>query len=343
VRTAIRFSASLVAAAAIAGACSLPARAETAADFFKGRQVTIYIGTGPGGGYDFYGRLVARHLGRHIPGTPSVVPNNMPGAGSLRAANFLYEVAPKDGTALGIITQTVALEEALGTPGVRYKAADFTWIGRVTSNVEVSLTSSASPVKSIDDAMRIQIPIAGTGPGLASVVYPTVLNHVIGTKFKIVSGYAGSAECMIAVERGEVDGALTSWNSLKTTQRAWVDEKKVNLLVQYGTERHAELRDVPAVVELGKTAEAKQVLALYASGSVMGRSIVAPPNIPAERLKALRDAFNAMVKDPEFLADIEKGKIEFDPAPGEKLQQVIAEAANIPSAVLALARAARGL
>jgi tripartite-type tricarboxylate transporter receptor subunit TctC len=310
---------------------------------FKGKQVIVYVGTGPGGGYDFYGRLVARHLGKHLPGEPNVVVNNMPGAGSLRAANYLFEVAPKDGTAMGIITQTVALEEVLGTPGVRYKAAEFTWIGRVTSNVEVQVIGRASPVKSIEDALKIQIPVCGTGPGLASTVYPTVLNHVLGTKFKIIAGYAGSAECMIALERGEVDGALTSWNSLKTTQKSWVDEKKVNLTVQFNDRRHAELPNVPAVVELGKSTEDKQVLALYASGAVMGRAFVAPPGIPPERVKVLRGAFNAMLKDREFLADIEKGSVEFDPAPGERLQEVVAEAAKIPAAVLQRAQAARGM
>ncbi len=322
-------------------ALALPAAAQTVD--FKGRQITVYVGTGPGGGYDFYGRLVARHIGKHLPGEPNVVVNNMPGAGSLRAANYLFEVAPKDGTAFGIITQTVALEEVLGTPGVRYKAADFTWIGRVTSNVEVQVINRTSPVKSIEDALKTQIPVCGTGPGLASTVYPTVLNHVLGTKFKVIAGYAGSAECMIALERGEVDGALTSWNSLKTTQKSWVDDKKVNLTVQFNDRRHAELPAVPAVVELGKSNEDKQVLALYASGAVMGRAFVAPPGMPPERVKVLRDAFNAMLKDPEFLADIEKGKIEFDPAPGERLQEVVAEAAKIPPAVLQRAQAARGL
>jgi tripartite-type tricarboxylate transporter receptor subunit TctC len=328
-------------AAGIVGS-SDPARAQTAAEQFKGKQINIYVGTGPGGGYDFYARLVARFLGKHI-GDATVVVTNMPGAGSLRAANYVWEVAPKDGTALGLITQTVALEEALGTPGVRYKAAEFNWVGRVTSNVEVSLASAKSPVKNIEDLKRIEMTTAGSGPGLASVVYPTVLNHVIGTKFKIISGYAGSNESLLALERGEVEGALTSLNSLKTTQKDWVDSKKVNLLVQFGDKRHVDLPDVPAVVELGKTEEDKQVLALYASGAVVGRAILAPPNMPPARLKALQDGFQAMLKDPEFLAEIEKNKIEFDPASGDAIKKVVAEAANISPAVLARARAARGM
>jgi tripartite-type tricarboxylate transporter receptor subunit TctC len=339
----IRISACLAAAAIVAGLSTFQAHAQKAGDYFNGKQITIYAGTAPGGGYDFYARLVARFIGKHIHENATVVVTNMPGAGSLRAANYIYEVAPKDGTALGLITQTVALEDALGTPGARYKATDFNWIGRVTSNVEVSLAASASPVKNMEDAKRIEMPVAGTGPGLASTVYPTVLNHVIGTKFKIVSGYAGSAECLLAMERGEVEGALTSLNSLKTTQKDWIDQKKVNILVQYGITRHAELPDVPAVVELGKTEEDKQVLALYASGAVIGRSIVAPPRMAPERLKVLQDAFQAMVKDPEFLAEIEKNKIEFDPASGDYIKKIVAEAADISPAVLARAKAARGM
>ncbi len=347
--TSIRFRAScgagLAGAALIAGLGlgGAPAQAQSAAELFKGKQITIYVGTGPGGGYDFYARLVARFLGKHISDSTAVVVTNMPGAGSLRAANYVWEVAPKDGTGLGLITQTVALEEALGTPGVRYHAADFNWIGRVTSNIEVTLAASKSPVKTIEDAKKIEITMAGSGPGLASVVYPTVLNHVIGTKFKIVSGYAGSNESLLALERGEVEGALTSLNSLKTTQKDWVEQKKVNLLVQYGTARHPDLPDVPAVVELGKTDEDKQVLALYASGAVVGRAILAPPNMPPQRLKALQDAFQAMLKDPEFLAEIEKNKIEFDPASGDFIKKIVAEAANIAPAVLARAKTARGM
>jgi tripartite-type tricarboxylate transporter receptor subunit TctC len=267
----------------------------------------------------------------------------MPGAGSLRAANFLYEVAPKDGTALGTITQSVALEEALGTPGARFKAAEFTWLGRVTTNVELTLTRQGSAGKTIQDVMTREIPVAGTGPGLASVVYPTVLNNIVGTKFNVVTGYSGSNESMLAMERGEVDGALTSWNSLKTTQKAALDEKRVNLLVQYTLEKHPDLPHVPTMVELARNPEDRQVLALYASGAAVGRAIMAPPNLVAGRTKVLRDAFDAMLTDAAFLDDIEKTKAEFDPLSGEKLAKLIADTANVPDAVRERARAARGL
>jgi tripartite-type tricarboxylate transporter receptor subunit TctC len=339
-RVSNSFSAALTLAL---GLIAAPVAADPIADFYKGKSVAMVIGTAAGGGYDFFGRLVARHLGNHIPGNPSVIPNNMPGAGSLRAANYLYEIAPKDGTAIGIITQTVALEEALGTPGVRFKAAEFAWIGRVAANVEVQLLSERSKAKTIQDLMTMEVPVAGTGPGLASVVYPTVLNNILGTKFKVVTGYTGSTEALLAVERGEVDGALTSWSSLKTTQKSWIDEKKVNILVQYTLEKHPDLPNVPTVVELAKTPEDRQILALYASGAVVGRSIAATPKLPADRLKALRAAFQAMLKDPAFLAEIEKTKADFDPMSGEELEKVIADSAKMNDAVRDKARAARGL
>ena len=328
---------------ALAYAVTASANAQSVEQFYKGKTVNLYIGYGPGGGYDFFGRLVARHIGRHIPGQPSVVPQNMPGAGSLRAANYVYNVAPKDGTALGIVTQTVALEEALGTPGVQYKADGFNWIGRATSNVDMILTWHTSKVKTIEDAKQFEAPVAGTGPGSPAEFMPKVLNSVVGTKFKVITGYPGSNEGMLAMEKGEVEGATTSWNTIKTSKQEWLKNKSINMIVQLTPDRHRELPDLPAMVELGKTAEQKQILSLYASGAVVGRSIFASPGIPADRVKALRDAFTAMTKDPVFLAEVEHTKAEFDPMSGEELQKVIEDAAKIPAATREKARVARGL
>ena len=318
------------------------ANAQSVEQFYKGKTVNVYIGYGPGGGYDFFGRMVARHIGRHIPGNPNVIPQNMPGAGSLRAANYVYNVAPKDGTALGIVTQTVSLEEAFGTPGVQYKADGFNWIGRATSNVDMLLTWHTSKTKTIADAMKYETPVAGTGAGSPAEFMPKVFNNVIGTKFKVISGYDGSTSGLLAMEKGEVDGATTSWNTVKTSRQDWLKNKSINLVVQYTPDRHKELQDLPDMVELGTNAEQKQILALYASGAVVGRSIFASPGIPAERVKALRDAFTAMTKDPVFLAEIEQTKAEFDPMSGEELQKVIEDAAKIPAATREKAKAARG-
>jgi tripartite-type tricarboxylate transporter receptor subunit TctC len=267
----------------------------------------------------------------------------MPGAGSLRAANYVYNIAPKDGTALGIVTQTVALEEALGTPGVQYKAAGFNWIGRATSNVDLMLTWKNAKAKTIEDAMKYETPVAGTGPASPAEFMPKVLNHVLGTKFKVITGYPGSNEGMLAMEKGEVDGATTSWNTLKTSKQDWLKNKTITILVQYTPYRHKELPDVPNMVELGKTAEQKQILALYASGAVIGRSIFTSPGVPADRIKALRDAFTAMTTDPVFLAEVEKTKAEFDPMSGEELQKAIEDASHVSPEVREKARAARGL
>jgi tripartite-type tricarboxylate transporter receptor subunit TctC len=329
-------------AAVLISAATASANAQSVEQFYKGKTVNIYIGYGPGGGYDFFGRLVARHIGRHIPGTPNVIPQNMPGAGSLRAANYVYNVAPKDGTALGIVTQTVSLEEALGTAGVQYKADGFNWIGRATSNVDMLLTWHTSKVKSIEDAKKIETPVAGTGAGSPAEFMPKVLNNVIGTKFKVITGYDGSTAGMLAMERGEVDGATTSWNTIKTSKQDWLKSSAINLIVQFTPDRHKELQNLTDMVELGTTDEQKQILSLYASGAVVGRSIFASPGIPTERVKALRDAFTAMTKDPVFLAEVEQTKAEFDPMSGEELQKVIEEAAKIPPAVREKAKAARG-
>lgn len=315
--------------------------AEPVADFYKNQTVTIYIGYAPGGGYDLYGRLAARHIGRHIPGAPTVVAQNMPGAGSLKLANFLYNVAPKNGSVLGVISQSTPQEEALGTQGVNYKSNNFYWIGRITSNVELSVVWHTSKIESIQDAKTSEVTVAGTGPTSASVVYPKVLNGIAGTKFKVVSGYGGSAEGVLAMERGETMGALLSWASLKSTRRTWLAEKKVVVLVQYAPKRHADLPNVPAMTELGSTPDERRILALYASGAEVGRALTAPPGIAAERVHALRNAFDNMIKDRNFLAEVKKRNIEFDPLAGEDLQKVVTEASTIPPGLVARARAAR--
>jgi tripartite-type tricarboxylate transporter receptor subunit TctC len=324
-----------------AGAAFSPAKAESVADFYKGKTINVYIGYGAGGGYDLYGRLLARYIGAHLPGTPTVVAQNMPGAGSLKAANYLFNVAPKDGTALGIVTQSTPQEEALGTKGIAYRANQFIWIGRMTSNVELTVVWHTSGVKTIEDVKNKETFVAGTGPTTPSEVFPRVLNGVVGTKFKVVAGYRGSAESVLAMERGEVTGALVGWATMKSTKQPWLQEKKVNVLVQYAMKRHPDLPDVPTMVELGKTDEDRKILALYASGADIGRAFLAPPKVPADRVKALRTAFDDMVKDPALLADIKKGNIEFDPMSGEELQKLAAESVDVPAALIARAKAVR--
>lgn len=336
------FSAAAMAGIVCVGVTADRALSSSASSDFTGKTISLYIGSDAGGGYDFYGRLFARHFGQHVTGKPKVVPQNMPGAGSLRAANFLYNAAPKDGTALGIITQTVALEEMLGTPGVQYQASRFNWIGRLTPNIDVSVTWHTSAGKDIESSKRHIIPVAGTGQGNVAEVMPRVLNEIVGTKFQVVAGYKGANAAMLAMERGEVDGAATSWANLKISKRDWLNEKKINIVVQYTPERHPELPDVPALIELGSTAEDKQVLALYGSTAVIGRSFTTTPDVPADTLAILRNGFDAMVLDAAFLSEVEKGKLEFEPMAGVQLQSVIANSRNVSDAVKERARKARG-
>jgi tripartite-type tricarboxylate transporter receptor subunit TctC len=336
--SALRIGLAAVAATAVF-ASSWPVWAQSAEQFYRGKTINVYIGFAPGGSYDYFGRLLARHYGQHVPGHPNVVAQSMPGAGSFKAANYVYSVAPKDGTAMGIATQTIALEEALGTPGVMYKSAEFNWIGRATAIVEVTLTWHTSNAKTIEDAKRYETPVAGTGSGSPSEGYPKLLNGVAGTKFKVITGYPGSTDGMLAAEKGEVDGALTSWNTLRISKQDWLRDKKINLLVQYTLERESDLAEVPAIVELGKSDIDKQVLAFYASGAAVGRSFMAPPGMATDRVKVMRTAFDDMLKDPEFLAEIDKAKAEFKPMSGEKLQELIASAANAPKEVIDKTRA----
>jgi tripartite-type tricarboxylate transporter receptor subunit TctC len=262
----------------------------------------------------------------------------MPGAGGLIGTNYLYNVAPKDGTMVGIVPQTVAIAHVLGAAGAKFDVGKFNWIGRINSNSEIEQTWYMSKVKTIADAKTNQAVLAGTGPDSSSVVFPRILNDMFGMKFKVVPGYEGGNMATLAMERGEVDGIVRPWSVTKTVHPEWLKEKKINLLVQYSVERHSELKDVPAVVDLAENDTQRQILGLYASGSDIGRAIVAPPGLTAPVLAVLRTAFQDTMKDPAFLKDIEDNKLDFDPLPGEKLQEIVRKVENVPSSVVETAR-----
>lgn len=289
------------------------AGAQTGDALFAGKTITINIGNTPGGSYDLYGRMVARFLGKHLPGNPTVVASNMPGAGTIKAANYIYSVAPKDGTALGIVTETLALEQAVSNPAALFDAAKFNWVGRVASSNNIHMQWHTAKVQSIEDAKKTVSPVAAAGAGNLSEVIPNLLNAVIGTKFKVISGYPASAEGMLAMERGEVEGAASSWAAVKTGKKDWLAEKKIKIILQDVPTRSAELPDVPALGELGETPDDKALLGLYASGGAIGRAFIAPPGIQPAALKALQDGFMAMVKDPEFLAEMQKSSLDVEP------------------------------
>ena len=316
--------------------------AQPVEEFFARKTVTVTIGYTAGGSYDLYGRMVARHLGKHIPGQPNVIAQNMPGAGSLKAANYLYEVAPKDGTALGVIVESAALEQALANPAAQYDAAKFAYLGRVASSNNIFMQWHSAPVQSLDDARRSETSLAGTGPGSIAETIPGLLNALTGTRFRLVSGYPASTEAMLAMERGEVEGASSSWAAVKTGKQAWLRERKIKIILQTAPERIAELPDTPSLGEVGETPEDRQVFALYASGSAIGRSVLTPPGVPAERLRALRAAFAAMVVDPEFVGDLQRLNVELEPLPGEQVANLVARALNTPAAVRERAKLAFG-
>jgi tripartite-type tricarboxylate transporter receptor subunit TctC len=318
------------------------AAAQPVEQFFARKTVTITIGYTAGGSYDLYGRMVARYLGKHIPGQPSVIAQNMPGAGSLKAANYLYEVAPKDGTALGVIVESAALEQALANPAAQYDAAKFTYLGRVATSNNIFMQWHTAKVQSLDDAKRMESSLAGTGPGSIAETVPRLLNALVGTRFKLVSGYPASTEAMLAMERGEVEGASSSWAAVKVGKQAWLRENKIKIILQTTPERIAELPHTPSLGEIGDSAEDRQVFALYASGSAIGRSVLAPRGVPAERVQALRNAFQAMVKDPEFVADIQRLNVELDPLPGEQVGELVVRTLSVPAAVRERAKLAFG-
>ena len=320
-----------------------PANAQDAAAHFKAnRTINLYIGYAPGGSYDLYARMVARHFGRHIPGEPAVVPSNMPGAGSLQAANFIYSVAPKDGTALGALGETLAMEQALRNPGVKYDASKLTWIGRIASSNNIHLVWHTAKAQSVEDALKYEMTVAGTGPANLAETVPRLLNALIGTKFKVISGYASSGPGMLAMERGEVDGAGTSWAAVKSTKQDWLREKKVKVILQDLPERDPELPDVPALLEFGKTEADKQLLNLYASGGAIGRAISGPPGMAAPVATALRQAFQEMVKDPQLKADLAKAQLDLEPATHEALQATVDKTVNVSDEIRARVRSIFG-
>ncbi len=309
---------------------------------FARKTITIYVGNTAGGTYDLYGRLVARSLGRFLPGHPSVVVENMPGAGSLRAANFIYGAAPKDGTALGLITENIAIEQALSNTAAQYDASKLTWIGRAGPSNAIHAMWFTSRVQSIDDAKKYEATLAGTGAGNLAEIIPTLLNAIIGTKFKIVRGYPAASEALLAMERGEVEGASANWQTIKIAKKDWLAEKKVKVILQDLPARGPDLLDVPALAELGDTPDDRQLTALYASVGAIGRSIFGPPGMPAANAAALRDGFIAMTKDPEFLADAQKASLELAPGSGDDLQKAVVKTLAIPEIVRAKARAIFG-
>ncbi len=322
-------NAALAASLCFAAVC-IGTGAQAEDDLFARKTITIYVGNTAGGTYDLYGRLVARHLGAFLPGKPSVVVENMPGAGSLRAANYIYGAAPKDGTAMGIVTETIAIEQALSNPAAQYDASKFAWYGRVGPSNAIHAMWRTSKVQSIDDAKTYESTLAGTGAGNIAEIIPTLLNALLKTKFKIVRGYPAANEALLAMERGEVEGASANWATIKIQKKEWLVDKKVKIILQDLPTRGPDLQDVPALGELGDTPDDRQLTGLYASVGAIGRSMFGPPGVPAATVSALRDAFDAMNKDRDFIADATKANVETAPGSGADLQASVEKTLALP-------------
>ena len=320
--------------ALIALAASSIAHAQGPADFYKGKTLELQIGYSSGGGYDLYARLIARHLGKHMPGHPQVVPKNMAGAGGMRLANWLNSAAPKDGTVVGAVSRAMAFEPLLGNKAAQYDGTKFNWIGSANDEVSVCVAWHTSGVTSYEDVLTRELAVGSGGVADDTYQFPAVLNGMLGTRFKMVTGYPGGNEINLAMERNEVQGRCGfPWSTVKATRQSWVDEKKINLLMQFSLAKHADLPGVPLVVDLAKNDEQRQVLKLIFSRQVMGRPYAAPPGVPKDRADALRKAFMATMTDPEFLAEIEKAKLEITPVAGDKLERLVLDMYQTPPVV----------
>src|SRR5689334_18546656 len=303
-------------------------------DFYRGKTISLIIGSNTSGGYDTYGRLLARHMGKHIAGHPALVVQNMPGAGGLRSANHLYNVAAKDGSVIGIFDQAVFLDQLLGAATLRGDAAKFNWLGRLVGNSAVLFAWHTAKVKTAADAFTHELIVAA--PGSSSRLNWTALNALAGTKLKLLTGYEGPATAKIAMERGEVEAMSLPWSVLQAENPEWLRDKKVNLLLQTGLEKNRTLPDLPRMVDLANSEDNRKVLEIFALASVVGRSFVAPPGVPKERVDELRAAFMATVKDADFLADIAKLNFDLEPMAGAELQAFIAK--DYPPALLERAK-----
>ena len=305
---------------------------------FAGKTINLVIAFEAGGSYDIYGRLFARYFGNHLPGKPRVVVQNMPGAGGLNGANYLAEVAPRDGTVIGEISQTAAIGQVLETQGVRYDVRKFSWIGRVTSNVQLMHVWHTAKAKSFQDALTIETVVAGTGPTSSSVVFPKIMNDLFGTKFRVVAGFPGVASATLAMERGEVEAVVRPWAEIAAKNADWMRDRKIYPLVQFSLARHPELKDYPAIVDLAKDQAQKQLLSLFASGSDVGNAIVAPPGVPAAVVAVLRRAFDETMQDPELRVEAARAALEIDWLAGDKLQGIVESTFDIAPEVIEKAK-----
>jgi tripartite-type tricarboxylate transporter receptor subunit TctC len=325
---------------ALAGAATTAA-ADPVEDFYHGKTLDLIIPMSPGGDYDIRGRMIARFMGRYIPGHPNIVAQNMPAGGGIAAANHMANIAPRDGTVLHIIFQSMPSYQAMGGQAVEFDVRQFGWIGNTTDSPNVVNSWYTTGIKTIQDVMERELVVGVPGgTGTTSYYYPAAMNALAGTRFKIITGYPGGNDINLAMEKGEVGGrGSNSWASWKSGHPEWVADKKIYILVQIGLKRAADLPDVPLMSELAKTDEGRQILTFISSDMGISRALVTTPGVPPERLAALRQAFMEMLKDPDFLAEAATTQMDISPSSGEEAQKVADSMFDYPAAVLARAKA----
>jgi tripartite-type tricarboxylate transporter receptor subunit TctC len=311
------------------------AAGQSVAEFYAGKTFTIVVGSDVGGGYDANARLLSRHIGKFIPGNPTVIVQNRPGGGSIIAANYIYNVAPKDGTTIGMVQRGIPLFKLTNQPGVQYDPEKYTWIGNMASEVGVTVVSDTSPAKKTEDLFTQEIVVGGSGAGAENETGPRLLNAVLGTKFKLVSGYKSQTEVTLAMERGEVAGVGSmSWPNVKNNKAQELRQGKIRVLMQNGMKRDKDLPNVPLSLEFAKNDADRQALEFYFTQNTIARPIIAPPGVPADRAAALRTALLAMAKDQEFKDDAARLGFDTDPVSGEEVQRIVEMLVKTPAEVV---------
>lgn len=311
------------------------AAADSVADFYSGRQLSMIVGAAAGGGYDLLARVAARHLGRHIPGNPSIVVQDMPAAGSLAATNYIANTAARDGSVFALVQRGILLIKLMNPNGVRFDIGKLNWLGSLAHETGISLAWHTAKVKTAQDLFKQELVVGGV-VNVDPETTPRLYNAILGTKFKIVLGYGGTPQVALAMERGEVQGTGDwSWSSIKKVKPDWLRDKKVNLLLQGALEKDPELPNVPFALDFAKTEADRKVLQLFFTQKTVARPLIAPPGMPADRLAALRAAFGAMIKDPQFLADAERSKLEVSPIPAEAVEKIVSLIAGTPPDIIA--------
>ncbi len=305
------------------------------APFYAGKTINIVVGFGPGGGYDLYARLLSRFLGNHIPGKPSVIVQNMEGAGGVRAANHVYSVAPKDGAFIAGVNQGAAMFQMLGGKGAQYDPARVNWLGSAAWSNNTVYTWTASGIRTLDDAKKREVSMAGSGVISDANIYPAVLNALVGTRFRIINGYQGTNDSNLALERGEVEGrGGGAWSSLVSTRPQWLRDGQVKILAQIGFEKEPDLPGVPLLVDLVKDGEDRQIATLVTLPVAIGYNYWLAPEVPAERVKILRDALAETLKDPEMIAEAKKQSFDIRPKTGADIEKLVRDAGLIPQSVM---------